>query len=187
MPSRYTQANQDTYGRLNNIINLYYQEFGAVGVHIDLLMAFAPENEAGEKLGPALKLRGYGCNAIVKIIGLMDRVMGRGDAQIVLDGDRWDKLSPEQRDAILDHEMQHLIIARNVDGETVIDTHGRPKLKMRLHDREFGFFDIIAERHGEASAEVEQCKGWMEDAGAVYFPFMKTLKESRKPKQKKLE
>jgi hypothetical protein len=58
---------------------------------------------------------------------------------------------------------------------------------MKLHDREFGWFDAIAARHGAASCEVQQVTKLVEEAAQIYFQSEMTLGDARKPKQKKLK
>lgn len=52
-----------------------------------------------------------------------------------------------------------------------MDAQGRPALKMRMHDREFGWFDEIARRHREHSIEIRQSTRLVEDVGQLYFGF----------------
>jgi hypothetical protein len=40
---------------------------------------------------------------------------------------------------------------------------------MRKHDRQFGFFDLMAKRWGPDSHEVMQAKQLIDEAGSVYF------------------
>jgi len=42
---------------------------------------------------------------------------------------------------------------------------------MRKHDHQFGWFDAVAQRHGEASPEVRQARVLMESSGQLYFDF----------------
>ena len=106
--------------------------------------------------------------AIVKINSLKDRVEGKADATILLDGYQWDhEMSEDQRKAVLDHEVMHLMLERDGEGQIVADDIGRPKLKMRLHDFHFGGFHAIAERHGPHSVEHAAVKslgevGWVQ-------------------------
>jgi hypothetical protein len=138
-------------------------------VTIDLLFAYADRNEAGERAADALSKGGVRALGIAKIITLKDRVAGRGDAEITLDGDWWADAKEQQRRALLDHELHHLAVSIK-EGCSVYDDAGRPKLKMRKHDYEFGWFTIIAARHGKFSIEVEQSTRIMHEQGEFYFP-----------------
>jgi hypothetical protein len=46
----------------------------------------------------------------------------------------------------------------------------RPKLKLRKHDVEVGWFAIVAGRHGSASLEIEQAKAVMDSYGQLFWP-----------------
>jgi hypothetical protein len=119
-----------------------------------------------------LKHQGYPAGAVVRITPLKDRALGIADATIVIDRAGWLALTQRQRDALVDHELTHLV--RKVDkdaGELVCDVLDRPKLLMRKHDRFFGWFDEVAQRHGEASTEVMQARRLVESSGQLYFDF----------------
>lgn len=179
MASKYTKADKETLKIFKRVLSTHHEELTAVGVAFDILLGFAPENSEGEAVCAALKLHGYEANAITKIVGLKDRVLGQADAQIVLDGDLWtreeDPLSDEQKAAILDHEIYHIQVKRDHEGAVINDTHGRPKLKMRLHDRQIGWFDAVARRNGEHSVEVKQASLLAKEAGQIYFNFVTAL------------
>lgn len=121
---------------------------------------------------PVLKHQGYPAGAVVRITPLKDRALGISDAIIVIDRAGWLALSQRQRDALVDHELTHL--TRKVDketGEMVCDALDRPVLKMKKHDHQHGWFDEVAQRHGEASPEVRQARRLMEYSGQLYFDF----------------
>lgn len=172
---RLEQAPSAVWDQGKAIMEKYHKDLHAVGVKIEYLFAFAPEPDDGEIRVPALKLHGYPCSGIVKIINLEGRVMGRQDAAIIVDGDRWGDLPDEEQNALLDHEISHLQVSRKVSGEVILDHAGRPKLKMRLHDYQHGWFTHIAERHGANSMEVKQAVQFHEEVGAIYFEFVKDL------------
>jgi len=88
---------------------------------------------------------------ICRKIPLKERALGRGDAEICLDGEWWkDAPEPEQR-ALLDHELHHIEV-KIIEGAMACDDLGRPLLKIRKHDYELGLFTIIAQRHGRHSS-----------------------------------
>ena len=58
----------------------------------------------------------------------------------------WDRLSPEQRRALVDHELMHFIVSEDADGQ--------PRLGMRGHDLE-EFADVV-KRHGFWRSEVAE-------------------------------
>lgn len=138
----------------------------AAKVKIDFVFALAAVDAAGNQRGSALMLHGQPCGGIARIIKYKDRVMGRGDVEVSLDGDWWAlATAPEQR-ALLDHELHHFEV--RMEGKTVVtDDCGRPVVKMRKHDYDFGWFEVIAARHGEASFEVQQARRMMAKSGKI--------------------
>jgi hypothetical protein len=139
-------------------------------VRIDFVFAFADEDEEGNKLNDAIRKNGRKVYAMARIINLKDRSKGQGDAEITIDGDWWGEATDEQQRALLDHELHHFALKTNRAGMVQFDDLKRPLLRMRKHDYEFGWFTIIAERHGKASVECQQAREIKEMAGQFYWP-----------------
>ena len=138
-------------------------------VTIDFIFAHADTDEAGNPVGPAIKHHGNAALGLCRAVKLKDRVMGRADAEITLDGDWWKDATTEERRALLDHEMHHIAIKIDKRG-LVRDDIGRPVLQMRKHDAEFGWFKLVAARHGDNSMERLQAKQIMCDMGQYFWP-----------------
>ena len=146
----------------------------AAKVAIDFVFAFAKRDDAGERIGDALSLHGQRALGICRKIGLKDRALGRGDAEIALDGDWWATAPEAEQRALLDHELHHIAVKIDKRG-IVTDDLGRPVIGMRKHDIQVGFFNVIAERHGEHSQERIQAKSIRESFGQYYWPEMSAL------------
>lgn len=183
MPHRYTKATQEVTDLIDEVMRKHHEPLSAVGVTIQALMAYAAENDMNEKAGPALSMGGYACNAAIRKTPLRERVMGSADAEIVFDGDNWGDRHIDEKRAIIDHELEHLTVSKKVSGEVILDTHGRPKLGMRLHDVQLGWFSAVAKRYGEASVEVVQAASLVQEHLDTYFPFAKV---TLYPKQESL-
>lgn len=137
------------------------------GVTVSALFVFDLESTEA-----VLKHQGYPAQAVIRITPTRDRALGIADAVIVVDRSNWLTLSQPQRDALIDHELTHL--ERVVDEETgapKTDAVDRPKLTMRRHDYQLGWFDSVAARHGDASAEIRQAKQLIACSGQLYFDF----------------
>lgn len=152
----YEEAPAEVLRIRDEMLGKYHTELAEAGVEIDCLFAHSKTDKNGDQTGPALKLHGYQCAAVVKVIGLKERTKGQGDAEIVIDGDRWDEWSADEKSALIDHELEHLELCYDKDGNLKRDDQDRPKLRVRKHDHQFGWFDSIARRHGKAAFEVQQ-------------------------------
>lgn len=144
---------------------LHHPRLVLAEVNVAAVMVEAKVDENGDPAGPALKHHGHPCLAKIRIVPPKERVQGLADAEITLDGDRWPLLSRDEQVAVLDHELTHLELV----GEA--DDGGRPKLRMRLHDYEAGWFVEVAERHREASQERQQAATMFTAHGQALFPF----------------
>lgn len=139
-------------------------------VKVDIVLAFCDRHEeTGEPLNDALTKNGIKCLGICRKLPPKDRAMGRGDAEVALDGDWWQDANPEERAALLDHELHHIAVKLK-KGVLQQDAQGRPQLFLRKHDVEVGWFGIIAARHGAASQERIQAARVMDAQGQLYWP-----------------
>jgi hypothetical protein len=173
MPKTYEKADSEVADCLAVLIGKFHPHLlTPKKVTIDVVMVHAPVDEAGEPTGPAITRNGVACAGLAKIIGLKERTLGLSDGQILVDGDRWPHMSEESRLALLDHELQHFDLKRDKHDKARTDDLGRPLLAMRKHDYDFGWFDVIALRHGAASFEVQQAKRVIDETGQLYFGAM---------------
>jgi hypothetical protein len=179
MSTIYQRAPKHISEMAAGIIEEYHPELGDVEIKLDILVASLPaadtETEAQAQADkPALTVNGYPARAATRILSHRDRVKGNGDAEISIDSEAWKNMSDPQRKALLDHELYHLEVARSKEGEYLSDDGGRPKLRLRKHDRHHGWFDEVAKRHGCASVEVSDIMRVVLQAKQAYFPFMET-------------
>jgi hypothetical protein len=135
------------------VMTKYHPDLNEVGVTIDYLFA---HNQKGD----ALTLRGQKCAAIVQVMKLADRVVGTSDARIRIDYEWWNEHDDPDREAMLDHEHEHLVFAkshRDDKGYLVCkkDDIGRPLLKLKPHDLETGVFLSVVARHKDRSQEAK--------------------------------
>lgn len=164
MPKTYSAASEDVEQRIARLRAQYHQHLE--GVTIQALFVYGDDSD------PVLKHQGYPAAAVTKIVGTKERAAGLADALIVIDRYTYAGLPGPTKDALLDHELYHL--ARPLDDRErpKYDVLGRPKLEMRMHDQQLGWFDEIAARHGEHSFEVMQAKELIEGSRQLYFDFM---------------
>jgi hypothetical protein len=185
MANKFEKIGADIQTLFDEVLEEHHQELIAIGVSFDILIGYAPKNDEGERTGPALKIHGLPTNSMSGIVNLKNRVKGNADAEIILDGDTWPTLQDDQKKAILDRALEYFVVARNIDGEVIMDTHGRPKLKMRQPDWNFSLFNSIAARHGAASPEVETMKSFAKTQSETYFSFMQIEDGGQAPAPKK--
>jgi putative metallopeptidase len=164
----YSQCPASLREVVDRLLKKYHPELDKLNVYFDLLFV------DGEP--PALTHRGCPAFAVVRINSRKDRVKGAGDAEIVFDRAQFELQKPATQEAIIDHEIYHVIQKRDAKNAPMFHGDGRPKLKLRKHDREFGWFDEIARRHGAASIEVQQASWIIAQTGQLYFAFHADVK-----------
>lgn len=154
MPT-YTDAPPEVIERLNALVRQNHPELKQAEVTFLVQMVHATRDDQGEPRGPALKYAGSPAAALVSIISLKDRQAGLADVRIQLDGDTWNERPTGEQEAILDHELYHVMVKRDKDDQFVSDDIGRPKLRLRPHDFLMGGFKEIMDRHREHALETQ--------------------------------
>ena len=170
----YRQADEDVLDIIGVLMATpHHQDLRDAGVRVGARFAFAAVDEkTGEPKGHALKHHGWPAAAVVKIVSQKDRVSGMPDAMIDIDGMAWEQdWSNERKRAVLDHELTHLLVQRDDEGNIKLDDCCRPKLKMRPHDAEIGVFYDVVERFGEAAIEAEAYRGMHKKFTQLAFPW----------------
>jgi hypothetical protein len=151
MTTTYDLAPDDITDRIAEVLMQYHGDLAEHGVTIGILVATS--DDPGE---PAVKKDGYPCAATIQITSYKNRCLGIADAVITIDSASWHTFTEAEKVAALDHELMHLELIFDKNGDLKTDDANRPKLKMRLHDWQLGGFAIIAERHGQASIESQE-------------------------------
>lgn len=174
MPTTYETAPDDVLAVVRRILNRYHPDLAETGATVGAIFA---SNETG----PAVKLHGAAALAVVQVVSAKRRPHCDCDAEITIDASEWSQLTPQQQDALIDHEISHLrrkehsekklakLRAENPDCPAwKIDNLGRPVLGTVPADMTPGdaFADVIA-RHGLAAVEFVGAKRFNEFADAA--------------------
>lgn len=159
------------YPELHELMTLDHEN--ARQLAIDFIMVHGDEDENGEPVGPpAITHGGYPALALCRIINLRDRAMGRSDVEIQIDAGRWSKMGRHEQEALLAHEIHHILPKHDRFEAVKRDDLGRVELRLRKHDYQFGWFAEIARKYGPDSCEVKQAQLIYNQDGESIFPFM---------------
>ena len=103
MPTIYEKCDDDAPQTVTTraMMQKYHDDLVKAGVKVEILLASNDE-------GSAVKLHGWPCYATIKVMSYKDRVAGSADARMIIDLDKWPDLHPNQREALIDHELEHL-------------------------------------------------------------------------------
>ncbi len=170
MSAIYSLADKDTEALCQEIVIKFHTDLDSTGATFNIIFALRDTEDESEK--PVLSAKGHRVFGLSKIHGLKERILGLADAEILLDGDAWPRMSKQVKSAVLDHQLQYFEVKRDKDGEFVYDDLQRPVIKLRQTDRSFGWFDAVAERHQEHSMEVIQMRRLFSESGQIYLPFV---------------
>lgn len=164
MSTIYEQAPPDVHEMAKEIIAQHHPALQRMldGEPVRLCILFASSSDEKQ---PAVKCHGYPAAAVISIIPYKQRVDKRADAEIIIDERHWEGLTDVQRRALLDHEITHLEIDLDENNLVRTDDSGRPKLRLKLHDFDFGGFRSVARRYGADAPEVILARKFEEDFG----------------------
>lgn len=168
----YERCTDDVKEVADELIKKYHSDLLTKGKPVEIEYVFAqlePDSNGDRPTGNPVKLHGVACYAVVKVIPAKHRALGSKDAEIIIDKDKWEKMTMGQRRALLDHELEHLMTKRDAAGVMVLDAYERPRLRMKHHDWDLGWFDSIAQRHAHFSVEVTQARKLANAVGKLYF------------------
>lgn len=148
MPTTYDDCTQDVLDIARDIMNRHYRDLLQAGVTVRYLFARNPD-------GPAIKVHGVPAAASVKVNGLQHRKEGLTDCTVKICAEWWEQHDKLQCEALIDHELAHILVAFDENGAIEADDVGRPKIRLKPHDFEIGgFFDIV-QRHGSNAVEAQ--------------------------------
>lgn len=156
MPTTFMEDTGAVREILESVEEQCHQRLRDVHVTYDILLAYADPD--AKKPAPPVSFGGYPAAATVRINGLKQRAQGLADVLLTIDGDAWGDLRSEEKRALLDHELAHLVVATK-GMEVAYDDLGRVRLKIRKHDWQIGGFDEIVSRHREHALELQACQG----------------------------
>ncbi len=124
----YKRASGEMIEVVEELVMKYHDRL--LDCNIEVLLVYAAKDKYGEPKGPAITLRGKAAYACVRATTLEERVAGRGDAIIWVDGDDCGDWPDSRLRAIMDHELTHLEIVENSKtGMPENDDLGRPKVQ----------------------------------------------------------
>lgn len=165
MPTTYVEADPAAVKLLEKLITEHREDLVQADANVTLLFAHGTLTRFGIRK-PAMKSRGHQVLGKCKVNSIADRAEGKGDATIVVDGDRWDQLSEGRRRALLHHELSHIAVW---GGKT--DADDRPKLKLQHADFDFDGFHAVIDLYGVEAVEAANLQRVIEDHRQLVLPF----------------
>lgn len=161
MPIVYQSASSDTLSLLDKAIDTYHPDIREYDLKIGVLFATSVDKKGNSDGKPSVKLANHPAAAKIKLVSLKDRIFKKLDAEITIDGCGWSQFSEATKLAVLDHELEHIVIDKSPEAEAEDD--GRPKLKLKDDDFMVWGFQCILERHGIHSPEAAGIKSLLSD------------------------
>lgn len=154
MGKRHEKADQQTIKALRKSLTSWHPDLELVGIRIGVVFVWPAINADGLVIGPALKYAGAMAAAKTQICRHAIRALTGLDVVIQIAADIWASLAKPSRLALLDHELEHLVVVRDNDGKIRTHNDGRPRLVTRPDDWVLTGFQSVVERQGAHALEV---------------------------------
>lgn len=151
---------------------LWHTDLLDAGAVVKAISIYPELDDAGRPKSPAIKHGGAPAAAQIKVASVRERVIGNCDAIMEIDGYRWNSLDDGSRMALIDHELEHLVVTVDKSGAPQRHDDGRPKLSTKPDDWSLtGFVDVV-KRHGAKALEAMAIKSVAEQCQEL-MPFMR--------------
>lgn len=172
MAKSFSECGREVQQLAEKIIEKYHPDIQEYSVTI----AYTFANSSTD--APALTHGGNQAAALCRINNEQERLEGLTDVSISICESTWDELDDDSRSALLDHELHHIVVAKDDTGSAKLDGCGRPKIKLRKHDIVIGGFHAIVKRHGIAAIEAQQVRDAARKFRQAEFTFMDEATEA---------
>ena len=178
----YGPAELDTDDLVRRVTERFHPELLTAEVHVAVLMTYPPVGDDGKPTGPAIEIKGHACAGRIGLCNEKNRRLHGYDAIMELAADRWEEKSDRENEAVVDHELEHLVL---VVKEGTLQKHvdGHPRIKLQPDDWMLTGFVAVAERHPANACEVQALCGAVGVLGGqANFPW---FEDGTKKKEKK--
>lgn len=122
---------------------------------IKIGLIFVSGFNSDDELEPCLKVHGTPALGCTRLITGKHRVFNPNDAEICVDRYFWDNTTQDKQRALLDHELEHIVVRTDAQGTQMIDAAtGRIKLRLKPDDWAITGFLSTVRRFGQDANEV---------------------------------
>jgi hypothetical protein len=179
MATMYRKADPDTAEMLGRVMKECHKLLVEATVRVGVLLASTEIDQEGRPKSAPVKSHGVPCVAKTRLINRKQRLQGVPfEAVIEIDEHRWELMTEEAQEAVIDHELTHLELKRDPDTNLPLsDDDGRPKLKLLPDDWVLTGFADVVRRRGRWAIEAQAIKDLHDHYGAqLLFPWMEMEK-----------
>lgn len=172
MGKTYHRASAEDRDFLDDQLGKYHEDLQELDIRIGMRMVRASRDESGAITAPAIMHAGHRCFATIKLVKAKERVFCDMDAIIDIDMDEWENMDDAMKAALVDHELCHVEIKRDKEGNVATDDDTRPILKLRPDAWYFTGFPEVLRRHGSASLEYQAIESIKRLGDQLLFDWM---------------
>lgn len=169
MPRVYSKAPKHVDNMMNAVLETFHKELVKVKLKIGILFV----NSDGDEM--AIMGHGVPCLAKIRIAGQAERVFCNLDVVLMVDEKAWSDLNDVRRRALLDHEVCHLVVVTDKNGNVRSHDGERPRMSLVPDDFVLTGFHAVIERHGADALELVALQSTVESV-QQFFDFSRSAK-----------
>lgn len=182
-PKMFHKADDSVMEIVREMIEEHHPDLASVDIRVGVVMVYPALNKDGEPTGHAVSLSGAACAAKIRKVPAKDRVHTPFDVRIEIDADRWSDLPKASRRALIDHELEHVVVRKDDAGTPITDDDLRPKLRLKPDDWVLTGFQCVVDRHGDSALEAMALHTLWDMHGQGLFSWAKDAPKNNQSKR----
>ncbi len=188
MSKRWMAASDAVNKAFGGVLEEHHPALAKADPEYRVLMVHPPMDKDGMPTGPAITTAGARVAAKVSLIAEKMRPITGGTGErmvdfiIEVDALAWDRMSAKTRQALADHELEHLRVKVDGDGVTKRRDDGAAQLEIIPDDYMLNGFYVVVARWGKDSIEAIGLAMIREEGPQQLFEFEKTAPKAKKDK-----
>jgi len=168
MPKSFDKAGPEVMKFVEEATAKWHPDLAANDVRIAVLMVEPAKTEDGEPTGHVITVNRQPAAACIRILPIKTRIISGKDVLIEIDSDKWHSLTSNQSLALIDHELTHLEVEKDDEGQVIMTEDLRPKLKSIPDEIAITGFMSVIKRHGIDALEAQNIREVVDQCQLVF-------------------
>ncbi len=146
-------ANEKVHDQIYAVMDAYHIELKDLKIDVTAFFVTKVDKFGEPTHEQALKAHGLPAMATCRLANQRELRLGSGRVIIEIDSVLWGDMDTDTKITLFDHELSHIEIKYNKDGEITLTPEDTPALRIRNHDVEVGVFLGVVRRHGAKAVD----------------------------------
>jgi len=146
-------ANEKVHNQIYAVMEAYHTELKDLDIGVTAFFVTKVDKFGDPTHEQALKVHGLPAMATCRLANQRELRLGSERIIIEIDSVLWGDMDTDTKITMFDHELSHVEIKYNKDGEIALTPEDTPALRIRNHDAEVGVFLGVIRRHGTKAVD----------------------------------